>query len=184
MNFVPITRRNFSSFVTFDSRIIISLANDRVRVKELSKINIICGGVDVLYLRTRERESVEHRVRRLESKIYTCKLYCIWFFFLLEYKVGGGRAEQLKAVATQLSRALIAHSRHSKVPAGLASPTAQNLSKYVSGQCATAEQPQAALQHTPRAQKLPREMENSSNFLSTEVVTKICAKFQRFQAAD
>ena len=46
----------FSSFVTFDSRIIISLANDRVRVKELSKINIICGGVDVLYLRTRERE--------------------------------------------------------------------------------------------------------------------------------
>ena len=84
-----------------------------------------------------ERES-EHRVRRLESKIYTCKLYCIWFFFLLEYKVGGGRAEQLKAVATQLSRALIAHSRHSKVPAGLASPTAQNLSKYVSGQCATA----------------------------------------------
>ena len=42
-------------FVTFDSRIIISLANDRVRVKELSKINIICGGVDVLYLRERER---------------------------------------------------------------------------------------------------------------------------------
>ena len=39
----------------------------------------------------REWES-EHRVRRLESKIYTCKLYCIWFFFLLEYKVGGGRA--------------------------------------------------------------------------------------------
>ena len=45
-------------FVTSDSRIIISLANDRVRVKELSKINIICGGVDVLYLRTRERASI------------------------------------------------------------------------------------------------------------------------------
>ena len=182
MNFVPITRRNFSSFVTFDSRIIISL------VTWLSKSERAFE--NQYYLRwcccsvfENKRDS-EHSVRRLESKIYTCKLYCIWFFFLLEYKVGGGRAEQLKAVATQLSRALIAHSRHSKVPAGLASPTAQNLSKYVSGQCATAEQPQAALQHTPRAQKLPREMENSSNFLSTEVVTKICAKFQRFQAAD
>ena len=81
-------------------------------------------------LRCWERER-EHKPRRLE-----CRKSTRASFIASGSSNYGGEEEAL--VATQLSRALIAHSTHSKVSAGPASPTAQNLSKYVSGQCATA----------------------------------------------